>query len=123
MAPFRILILEDDAILSLDLETIVHCWTDATVTSCRSIKQAEKAQKALASGFDFALLDIELSDGISYAFAETLKHERTPFAFVTGSGRPALPDALKDAPFITKPYSRRVIESVVTQAREARRHA
>lgn len=124
MAPFRVLILEDDAILSLDLQTIVQCWTDAKVTSCSSVKQAAKAQTALTGGFDLALLDIEVADGTSYAFAQTLREKQTPFAFVSGSdsGAPDFPEALRDAPFIMKPYSRRAIESVIAKAAGARRH-
>ncbi|MFD1702488.1 response regulator [Methylopila henanensis] len=119
MAPFRVLILEDDAILALDLETIVRCWTDARITSCRSIAQA---QKALKGGFDLALLDIDVVDGKSYDFARTLKEQELPFAFVTGSDVSGCPEGLRDAAFIAKPYSQRAIEAVVASASGGRRH-
>lgn len=119
MAPFRVLILEDDAILALDLETIVRCWTDAQVTTCRSVAQA---RKALSGGFDLALLDIDVEDGTSYGLAETLKTERMPFAFVSGSDIRNFPDTLKDSAFIAKPYSQRAIEKLVATASGGRRH-
>ena len=119
MAPFRVLILEDDTILALDLETIVRCWTDAEVTACRSVAQAEKA---LAGGFDLALLDIDVVDGKSYGLADTLRARRTPFAFVSGSDMRDLPEALNDSAFIMKPYSQRAIEKVIAAASGRRRH-
>ncbi|MDR4307065.1 response regulator [Chelatococcus sambhunathii] len=119
MAPFRVLILEDDAILALDLATIVACWTDADITSCRSVAQAKKA---LLAGFDLALLDIDVLDGKSYELAETLKERQLPFAFVSGSNSDDRPEALRDAAFISKPYMQREIEKFVSSAAGGRRH-
>lgn len=119
MAPFRVLILEDDAILALDLATIVCCWTDAKVTSCRSIAQA---RKALSGSFDLALLDIEVADGTSYELAETLKAKSMPFAFVSGSNTSDTPEHLRDVAFISKPYDQRTIERLVASASGGRRH-
>ena len=120
MASFRVLILEDDAILALDLATIVTCWTDASVTSCRSVAQAKKA---LAASFDLALLDVDVLDGKSYELAQTLKEQRMPFAFVSGSGPDERPEDLKDVAFISKPYRQREIEQVVASAERERRRA
>lgn len=118
MAPFRVLILEDDAILALDLATIVCCWTDAKITSCRSVAQA----KALKGGFDLALLDIDVEDGKSYDFAKALKAEGLPFAFVSGAKIDETPEGLEDVAFIAKPYSQRAIEKLVSSASGGRRH-
>lgn len=119
MAPFRVLILEDDAIIALDLATIVCCWTDAKVTSCRSLEQA---RKALVGAFDLALLDIDVVDGKSYEIAADLKARKLPFAFVSGSVAADAPDELKDSPFISKPYDMREIERIVASASGGRRH-
>lgn len=119
MKPIRVLILEDDAILALDLETIVCCWTDARITSCRSLAQA---RKALKSPFDFALIDIEVEDGTSYEFAETLREQNLPFAFVSGSDSTERPETLRDIAFISKPYDQRAIEKLVAAASGGRHH-
>lgn len=119
MAPFNVLILEDDAILALDLATIVCCWTDANVTSCRSIEQAKRA---LGGAFDLALLDIDLEDGKSYDIATSLKERNLPFAFVSGADAADTPDHLKDVAFIAKPYNQRAIEKVISAASGGRRH-
>lgn len=119
MKPFRVLILEDDAILALDLKTIVCCWTDAKITSCRSLAQA---RKALNGSFDLALLDVEVADGKSYEIAESLKAQNMPFAFVSGSDRADRPETLRDVAFISKPYDQRQIEKLVAAASGGRRH-
>lgn len=120
MAPFNVLILEDDAILALDLETIVCCWTDAKVTSCRSVAQAKRA---LLGSFDLALLDIDVQDGKSFELASSLKAQGLPFAFVSGSVEAELPDDLKGAAFIAKPYDQRSIERMVASVTNGRRAA
>jgi DNA-binding LytR/AlgR family response regulator len=119
MAPFRVLILEDDAILALDLATIVCCWTDAKVTSCDSVAQA---RKALGGGFDLALLDVDVTDGKSYELAAALKEQKLPFAFVSGADRNQTPEPLKDVAFIPKPYDQRAIERLISATAGGRRH-
>lgn len=119
MAPFNVLILEDDAILALDLATIVCCWTDARITSCNSIAQA---RKALSGAFDLALLDIDVLDGKSYELATSLKERNLPFAFVSGANENETPEHLRDAAFIAKPYNQRAIEKLVASAAGGRRH-
>jgi DNA-binding NtrC family response regulator len=119
VAPFRVLILEDDAILALDLATIVCCWTDANVTSCRSLAQAKRA---LNGAFDLALLDVDVPDGKSYEIASQLKERHLPFAFVSGSEPDEAPEELQDAAFISKPYDQRAIERVIAAAAGGRRH-
>ncbi|HEY0293360.1 MAG TPA: response regulator [Hansschlegelia sp.] len=119
MAPFRVLILEDDAILALDLATIVCCWTDANVTSCRSIAQA---RRALSGAFDLALLDVDVPDGKSYELAAQLRERSLPFAFVSGSAVADTPEELRDVAFISKPYDQRAIERVVASVAAGRRH-
>lgn len=119
MAPFRVLILEDDAILALDLATIVCCWTDASITSCRSVAQA---RKAMSGAFDMALLDVDVEDGKSWELASAMKAAGMPFAFVSGADVAETPDDLKDVAFISKPYTQRKIERAVASASGGRRH-
>ena len=119
MSPFRVLILEDDAILALDLATIVCCWTDADITQCSSVAQA---RKALEGSFDLALLDIDLSDGKSYEIADALLAKKAPIAFVSGAPTAETPEHLRDVAFISKPYTQRKIEKLVSSASGGRRH-
>lgn len=97
----RILILEDDALIALDLQDIVEGCGHEVVGPCESLAAASAV---LAGALDFALLDIDLPDGKSFAVATCLEERRIPFAFVSGSRLCDLPEHLRHACFVAKPY-------------------
>ncbi len=106
----RVLIVEDDPLVSENLEEIV----DRTVASCIVLSNSVAgAMAALAHDIDFALLDVDVLDGTTYAFATHLASERIPFAFVSASDRNKVPVALRSAPFVRKPFSERDIVGVL----------
>lgn len=102
MKPARILIIEDDPMISLDLETIVanHIAADIVVASTIA-----EAQNVLTAPIDFAFLDIDVLDGKTFPVAIALRSAGTSFAFVSGSNQDDMPAELRDALFIAKPYS------------------
>jgi DNA-binding LytR/AlgR family response regulator len=103
----RILVLEDDFFTALDIKGIVESAAlDADVVVCASV---HSARAAMAKPFDFAFLDVDVADGKSFAIAEHLRGARTPFVFVSGSTADAVPPALKDAPFLSKPFLERTL--------------
>lgn len=101
MGECRILIVEDDPLVSSHLESIVARTIDADVVVSASIAEANAA---LANRLSFAFLDVDVLDGTTYAFAATLSAEGIPFAFVSASNKDHVPEDLKSAPFIAKPY-------------------
>jgi len=50
------------------------------------------------------LLDANLGGYPVDDLAAELKHNSTPFAFLTGYGREGMPPAFRDAPLIEKPF-------------------
>lgn len=96
-----ILIVEDDPVMSMHLETLVGDTLPCEILTARSLAEAEIVADRHP---DFALLDVDLGDGTTYAFATRLVGERVPFAFVSASNREALPAELRDVTFVTKPY-------------------
>ena len=102
----RVLILEDDPLIALDLQAIVEGQGHEVVGVCDTLAEG---RYQLAAGFDFALLDIDLSDGKSFDFASALTERRIPFAFVSASRRSELPAHLRGAQFIAKPYAEAAI--------------
>ena len=62
---------------------------------------------------DFAFLDVDVTDGKTFAIAQTLIHRRVPFAFVSASSPAVLPQEFRAAPFIPKPFHRTQIERVL----------
>jgi DNA-binding response OmpR family regulator len=112
----RVLIVEDDPILALDLQVILEEATDgaAEVLLASSV---DAARRALAGpGLDAVLLDVDVRDGKTFGLAALLRAQGTPFAFVSGSRRDEVPAALRDAPFLPKPYEPGEVERVVLAA-------
>jgi DNA-binding response OmpR family regulator len=106
----NVLVLEDDPFVSMDIEMIVADILPAEIKVSTSIAEAEEA---LIEDFDLALLDIDVVDGKSYPIAERLVCQNTPFIFVSGSRPEELPAALRNAPFVRKPYAPDKVEAVI----------
>jgi DNA-binding LytR/AlgR family response regulator len=102
----RILILEDDPFIALDLQYIVEGQGHEVVGVFDSLAEACRYVKA---GFDFALLDIDVTDGKSFGLAAELQRRRIPFAFVSASRPSELPAHLRHASFIPKPFEEAAI--------------
>jgi CheY-like chemotaxis protein len=102
----RILIVEDDPLLALDLQHIVESGGHTVVDVCGSNSQARRCQSEC---LDFALLDIDLLDGKSYEVAQRLDHDQVPYAFVSASSPGDLPPGFRGAGFIPKPYEQATI--------------
>jgi DNA-binding response OmpR family regulator len=102
----RVLILEDDPFIALDLRAIVEGDGHEVVGAFDSIAEATEH---LADGFDYALLDIDVTDGKSFTLAAELMERRIPFAFVSASRPSEVPSHLKKASFIAKPFEERAV--------------
>jgi DNA-binding response OmpR family regulator len=114
----RVLILEDELAISTVLEAIV----EETVPSEVSIHDSvESAEKVMDRRFDFALLDINLTNGRSYEIAKRLLRADVPFSFVSGSTHQDMPDELQAAPFIAKPFRHTEIRDAVLAAQRRKR--
>ena len=96
----RVLILEDDPFIALDLQGIVEGEGHQVVGVHRSLAEA---CKRLSEAFEFALLDVDVVDGKSYELASALDERKIPFAFVSASNRNELPAKFRDAHFVAKP--------------------
>src|SRR3954451_20999445 len=103
----RVLIVEDDPMVALDLEAIVVGATDADVAVANSVKEARRVLGDAA--FDAAFLDIDVLDGKTFEVARLLVERGTPFAFVSGARREDVPP-LRQVPFLPKPYNPQDIE-------------
>jgi DNA-binding response OmpR family regulator len=97
----RILIVEDEPLIALDLQAIVEGEGHEVVAMHNSVAGA---RGSLSCPPDFALLDIDVKDGKSFDLASELEARRIPFAFVSGSRQAEVPDHLRAARFIPKPY-------------------
>lgn len=108
----NVLIVEDDALLALDLASSVEASLgDANVALASSVAEAMAEADRLAL-IDFAFLDIEVGDGLTHGLARRLVGAGVPVAFVSGTNPKDLPADLKRLPFIRKPC----LPSLITHA-------
>ena len=103
-APERMLVLEDNMIIALDLEDMLARLGVKEINVVSSVSQA---LEALADGPPpFAILDVNLGAETSFPVADALLAAGTPFAFGTGFGdSAAFPDRFREIPVLQKPYS------------------
>lgn len=118
MKPLRILILEDEPLVALDLESLVAAAAPSEIEWSPSVAAA---RQVVAQPVDFALLDIDVEDGKTFEFARFLRETGTPFAFVSGSRLEEVPPELQHATFIPKPYRARDIERLISERAAAAR--
>lgn len=97
----RILIVEDDPFVALDLECIVRESADAEICMASTLAEARRCAR---EHIDFAFLDIDMPDGKIFPVAADLRRRGVPFAFVSGALLNEIPAMLRDVPFIPKPY-------------------
>lgn len=116
--PIRVLILEDDPIISMSLEAIVEDVAPAIVTVKPSLAAAEKV---MDQPFDLALLDIELTNGETYDIARALNERQVPVAFVSANPKDHVPDEFRRFPLIAKPFTAAQIEQAILAATKSKR--
>lgn len=102
MSP-RILILEDEVLLAMDLsdqlETAGFRVIGPATTVARALRLIE------AEGCDAALLDVNLGPETSEAVADVLLAKGTPFIVLSGNSRDHQPAIFQGAPWLPKPFS------------------
>jgi DNA-binding response OmpR family regulator len=100
----RILLVEDNALISLILEDDLWDAGFEVVGPCSS--SAESLKTLDRKNPVAAILDITLSDGPCVDLARLLRKRRVPFLVFTGQSRSSfLIDAFEGAPWIEKPSS------------------
>ncbi|MDQ0474997.1 response regulator [Labrys wisconsinensis] len=105
IAGVRILIVEDEALLSLLLEDMVQ---DLGCTVAGNLSSLEAARGFLAAApgpIDLAILDVNLGGTPSYPIAAMLDERGIPFLFVTGYDERDIDEAWRDRPRISKPFN------------------
>jgi PAS domain S-box-containing protein len=99
----RILIVEDEGLVALQLQQDVERAGHQVVGPARSLRHG--LMLASQERIDAALLDVRLGQETSAAIAEQLLARAIPFAFTTGyADNVMLPDHLRKIPKLSKPY-------------------
>jgi CheY-like chemotaxis protein len=122
--PRNILIVEDEAIIALDLKMIVEEVGHRVTHIART--QAEAVAAGLEQMPDLVLADVHLADGSSGidAARELLQHAPVPVIFVTAYPERLLTGNRPEPAFVvTKPFAPATIKAAVWQAVGASSHA
>jgi CheY-like chemotaxis protein len=100
----RVLILEDSLIIAMEAEEILREIGAETV---EIVSNLEQAIEAINTGhYDFALLDVNLGESMSFGFARLLMQRDMPFGFVSGySDTQDFPQDLRHLPLLVKPFN------------------
>ncbi|WP_367882518.1 response regulator [Rhizobium sp. WYJ-E13] len=102
-ATTRVLVLEDSLIIAMEAEDILRLVGADTIDIANSLDQARDAIQV--ADYDFALLDVNLGEALSFDFARDLSQANIPFGFVSGySDTQDFPIDLQDVPLLVKPF-------------------
>jgi len=111
---WRVLIVEDEGLVALDVET---AFTDAGALIVGPLATVAEAMSLSLHRFDAAAIDIRLQDGLSHPFALKLKTAGIPFVLTTGYPCHDLPRELEGSPCLMKPIpSDLIVSALIAQA-------
>ena len=112
LADKRTLVVEDEYFIASDLARALR---DEGAVVIGPAGDTGKAENLASDGpLDGAVLDVNLDGVMSYPLANALAERNVPCMFVTGYEGDFLPEAYRDAPRMTKPFSLpAVVDAVV----------
>ncbi|HJP98778.1 MAG TPA: response regulator [Rhodanobacteraceae bacterium] len=110
----RVLIVEDDAMISMMLQDLLEDMGCQVVGVASRLEEAR--HKSEAEDFDVALLDVNLRGERTFPVAEAMQQHHRPFVLTTGYATTILPDSLRDATLLQKPYRRQDLECALWDA-------
>ncbi len=115
LAGLSVLLLEDNMIVALEAEDLLHQLGAAKVEIAADLIGAEKAIDR--GGVDIVMLDIGIGDLNSAPLARRLSSVSIAFFFASGyDERPGLASEFADIPIVGKPYSLTNLRMAATQS-------
>ncbi|MBR1222080.1 response regulator [Bradyrhizobium sp. U87765 SZCCT0131] len=110
----RVLAVEDETLIALDLQEMLQGSGAGDVILARSLDDVERA---LASEGDIDVAIINLNPGAEAAAdlqaAQAVRARGIPFLFASGSQDREVASDFSDAVFVGKPYTREIIVTAV----------
>jgi CheY-like chemotaxis protein len=111
----RILVIEDESLVAMLLETILDDMGCAVVGPESNIDDGLVTATSEAS-LDAALLDVNVAGREVFPVAEALRARGVPFVFSTGYGEAGLPEHWRGNPTIQKPFTEGAIRDALMKA-------
>lgn len=110
----RVLVVEDESLVAMLLETILEDMGCETVGPAATID--EGLRLAADERIDAALLDVNVSGRQVFPVAEALKERGVPFVFSTGYGEGGLPDEWRGHATLQKPFTEAAVRAALMTA-------
>jgi len=112
--PCRVLVVEDEALIAMLVEDMIHDSGGEMVGPAAKLTDAvDLARNAQA---DVALLDLNLGGALAYPVADVLRQRGVPIVFTSGYGSAALIQRFQDCPILDKPFDQRSLEQAIGTA-------
>ena len=111
----RVLIVEDESLVAMLLETILEDMGCTPVGPASNIDDG-LALVADSEHLDAALLDVNVAGRQVFPVAEALKARGVPFVFSTGYGEGGLPDEWRGQSTIQKPFTEAAVRDALFKA-------
>jgi DNA-binding response OmpR family regulator len=103
-APNRILIVEDEPLISMMLEDFLDALDREVAGTADTCAQA--IERIDEGGIDAAILDVNLRGGEqSWPIAERLAALGVPFILATGGSGDTIAEPFRDRPILSKPFT------------------
>jgi CheY-like chemotaxis protein len=109
----RLLVVEDDYLIALDLTQTLEELGIEVVGPAGSLSQALALVGQEGGALDGALLDINIHDQRVYPVADALAVQGIPFVFLTGYDRLIVPERYADVPRCEKPMDTVVLPQIL----------
>lgn len=104
LSGLKIIVIEDEALVALNLESMLEDLGCTVVGPFMRYAQAETMIERSADA-DAAILDVNIGGQKVFPIAQKLVEKGVPIIFATGYGRAGLPEAWHDRPVLQKPYT------------------
>ncbi|PTQ11695.1 transcriptional regulator [Sphingomonas oleivorans] len=116
-APLSVLIIEDEPLVAMMLEDFVEALGHRVAGSADCIGEA--LGRVEAGGFDIAILDVNLRDGVSWPVADALADRGFAFVLATGGHLDPPPARHAGAALLSKPFTLNGVRTALEGAASA----
>ena len=106
----RVLLVEDEALVAMMMQECLTEWGCSVLGPISSASEAVAVAKK--GGFDTAILDVNLGDGLAYPVAEILSSRGIPFIFITGYEADTVGGRFSHVPILQKPIQPQMLEKI-----------